>query len=234
MTPALATQTNAELLKRREAAVPRGLAQLAPVFVERAQGALVWDVEGNEFIDFCGGIGVINVGHNHPHVVEAIKRQADKFLHTCFHIVMYEEYVRLAERINSLVPIKGPVKTAFFNSGAEAGENAVKICRTYTKRTGVVGFERGFHGRTLLGMTLTGKCKPYTQGFGPFAPEVYRLPYEPFFANHTKHSDTEVAKACHEASITSLPTMWKPKTLPVSWPNLFLVKADSCRCTAWP
>lgn len=197
--PATATQTNAELTARREAAVPRGLGNLAPIFVDHAKGASVWDVEGKEYIDFCGGIGVINVGHNHPHVVSAIKAQADKFLHTCFHIVMYEEYVRLAERINALVPINGPVKTAFFNSGAEAGENAVKICRTYTKRTGVVGFERGFHGRTLLGMTLTGKCKPYSQGFGPFAPEVYRLPYEPFFANPKHHTDAEVEKACHDA-----------------------------------
>lgn len=191
--------TNAELLKRREAAVPRGPFHVAPLFAERAQGARLWDVDGNEYLDFCGGIGVLNVGHNHPRVVEAIKSQADKFIHTCFHVVMYEEYVRLAERINALVPISGPVKSAFFNSGAEAGENAVKISRAYTKRPAVVGFERGFHGRTLLGMTLTGKVKPYCNDFGPFAPEVYRLPYEPFFANPRKHSDKEVERECHVA-----------------------------------
>lgn len=194
-----ATATNAELMKRREAAVPRGPFNVAPIFAERAQGARVWDVEGREYIDFAGGIGVLNVGHNHPRVVEAVKAQADKFIHTCFHVVMYEEYVRLAERLNALAPIDGACKTAFFNSGAEAGENAVKIARAFTGRTGVVAFERGFHGRTLLGMTLTGKVKPYSAGFGPFAPEVYRLPYEPFFANPAKHSDAEVERGVREA-----------------------------------
>jgi 4-aminobutyrate aminotransferase len=194
-----ATLTNAELLKRREAAVPRGMFFVAPVFAERAENARIWDVEGKEYIDFCGGIGVVNVGHNHPRVVAAVKAQADKFLHTGFNVVMYEEYVRLAERLNELVPISGPCKTVFFNSGAEAGENAVKIARFYTKRSGVVAFERGFHGRTLLGMTLTGKCKPYSAGFGPFAPEVYRLPYEPFFALPRHKSDAEVEAECNAA-----------------------------------
>jgi 4-aminobutyrate aminotransferase/(S)-3-amino-2-methylpropionate transaminase len=191
--------SNHELVERRNKAVPRGPFHVAPIFAERAEGALLWDVEGREYIDFCGGIGVLNVGHNHPRVVEAVHRQADRFLHTCFHVVMYEEYVRLAERINERLPINGPCKTAFFNSGAEAGENAVKIARAYTKRQGVVAFERGFHGRTLLGMSLTGKCKPYSAGFGPFAPEVYRLPYMPFFATHLEMSDTEVAHGVNEA-----------------------------------
>lgn len=194
-----ATATNAELMKRRAEAVPRGPFNVAPIFCERAQGARLWDVEGREYIDFCGGIGVVNVGHNHPRVVEAVKAQADKFIHTCFHVVMYEEYVRLAERLNKAVPIKGACKTAFFNSGAEAGENAIKISRAYTKRPAVIAFERGFHGRTLLGMTLTGKVKPYSAGFGPFAPEIYRLPYEPFFASARRHTDAEVEKMCHEA-----------------------------------
>jgi 4-aminobutyrate aminotransferase/(S)-3-amino-2-methylpropionate transaminase len=196
---ALAQMTNKDLAARREQAVPRGPFHVAPIFAERAQGALLWDVEGREYIDFCGGIGVLNVGHNHPRVVEAVKGQADKFLHTCFHVVMYEEYVRLAERLNALLPIKGPCKTTFFNSGAEAGENAVKIARAYTKRTGVLAFERGFHGRTLLGMSLTGKCKPYSAGFGPFAPEVYRLPYMPFFATHLEMTDAEVEHGVNEA-----------------------------------
>ncbi len=194
-----ATMTNAELLRRREQAIPRGMFFVAPIFAERAENARIWDVEGKEYIDFCGGIGVVNVGHNHPRVVEAVKAQAEKFLHTGFNVVMYEEYVRLAERLNDLVPIKGPCKTVFFNSGAEAGENAVKICRFHTKRQGVVAFERGFHGRTLLGMTLTGKCKPYSAGFGPFAPEVYRLPYEPFFALPRHKSDAEVEAECNAA-----------------------------------
>ncbi len=191
--------SNKELVERREKAVPRGPFHVAPIFAAKAQGAKLWDVDGKEYIDFCGGIGVLNVGHNHPKVVEAVKSVADKYLHTCFHVVMYEEYVELAERINKLAPIKGAVKTAFFNSGAEAGENAVKICRSYTNRQGVVGFERGFHGRTLLGMTLTGKVKPYSAGFGPFAPEVYRLPYMPFFATAREMSDEEVAKAANKA-----------------------------------
>lgn len=174
--------TNTELYERRIKAVPRGPFHVAPIFVARAQGALLWDVEGKEYVDFCGGIGVMNVGHNHPRVVAAIRDQAGSYLHTCFHVAAYEPYVELAERLNELVPIEAACKTALFNSGAEAGENAVKISRAATGRPAVVGFERGFHGRTLLGMTLTGKCKPYTAGFGPFAPEVYRLPYEPFFS----------------------------------------------------
>lgn len=174
--------TNAELFDRRTNAVPRGPFHVAPIFVQRASGALLWDVEGKEYVDFCGGIGVMNVGHNHPKVVAAIRDQAGSYLHTCFHVAAYAPYVELAERLNGLVPIEGACKTALFNSGAEAGENAVKISRAATGRPAVVGFERGFHGRTLLGMTLTGKCKPYTAGFGPFAPEIYRLPYEPFFA----------------------------------------------------
>lgn len=197
---ASATHTNAELTKRRFDATPKALGQIANIFAAKAKGALLWDVEGNEYIDFCSGIGVLNVGHNHPKVVEAIKRQADSVIHTCFHVAMYEEYVRLAERLNEAVPISGPCKTAFFNSGAEAGENAVKVCRAATGRKGVVGFERAFHGRTLLGMTLTGKVKPYSAGFGPFAPEVYRLPYEPFFGVHERteaQTKAEAKKALH-------------------------------------
>ena len=191
--------TNGELFERRTQAVARGPFHVAPIFAERASGALLWDVEGKEYIDFCGGIGVVNVGHNHPKVVAAIREQAGAYVHTCFHVAAYEPYVALAERLNALVPIAGPCKTALFNSGAEAGENAVKISRAATGRPGVVGFERGFHGRTLLGMTLTGKCKPYTAGFGPFAPEVYRLPYAPFFADPREQSDDAVERACREA-----------------------------------
>jgi 4-aminobutyrate aminotransferase / (S)-3-amino-2-methylpropionate transaminase / 5-aminovalerate transaminase len=173
--------SNAELLKRREKAVPRGPFHVAPIFAERAEGAKLWDVDGKEYIDFCGGIGVVNVGHNHPRVVAAIKQQADRLIHSCWHVAMYEPYLELCERLNALAPTGSDNMTALFNSGAEAGENAIKIARRATRRQGVIAFERGFHGRTLLGMTLTGKVKPYSAGFGPFAPEVYRLPYRPFF-----------------------------------------------------
>ncbi len=191
-------KTNEALIERRRAAVPRGPFHVAPIFADRAVDALIWDVEGREYIDFCGGIGSVNVGHAHPRVVEAIQDQAERFTHTCFHVAMYEEYVRLAERLNQLVPIDGPCKTALFNSGAEAAENAVKISRAATGRQAVLSFERGFHGRTLLAMTLTGKCKPYSAGFGPFAPEVYRLPSRPFFAPSEK-PDKEVAAEVAEA-----------------------------------
>jgi 4-aminobutyrate aminotransferase/(S)-3-amino-2-methylpropionate transaminase len=174
--------TQKELLDRRESAVPRGPFNVAPIFAQRAEGARLWDVDGKEYLDFCGGIGVLNVGHLHPRVVAAIEGQSKLFLHTCWHVAMYEPYLELAERLNALVPIPGPNKTVLFNSGAEAGENAIKIARAATRRMAVVAFERSFHGRTLLGMSLTGKVHPYTAGFGPFAPEVYRLPYGCFFA----------------------------------------------------
>jgi 4-aminobutyrate aminotransferase apoenzyme (EC 2.6.1.19) len=168
---------NKSLLARREKAVPRGPFNTVPAFAAKAEGARITDVEGNEYIDFAGGIGVLNTGHRHPRVVEAIKRQADSFLHTCFHVFMYESYVELAERINDLAPGDFAKKSFFLNSGAEAVENAVKIARYKTKRPAVVAFQNAFHGRTLLTMSLTSKSKPYKFGFGPFAPEIYRAPY---------------------------------------------------------
>jgi 4-aminobutyrate aminotransferase / (S)-3-amino-2-methylpropionate transaminase / 5-aminovalerate transaminase len=198
-TPTSATPSKqSDLLARRAAAVPRGPFNVAPIFAARASGVRIWDVEGREYLDFCGGIGVQNVGHNHPRVVEAVKAQADQFLHTCWHVVMYEPYVRLAERLNERVPIPGPKKTVLFNSGAEATENAVKIARASTGRQAVLSFERGFHGRTLLALTMTGKVKPYSEGFGPFAPEVYRLPYEPFFGG-PERSDAQAEKEARSA-----------------------------------
>lgn len=190
--------SSTELLKRREDAVPRGTFHIAPIFVDRALGALLWDTDGREYVDFCGGIGVVNVGHNHPRVVEAVREQAGRYLHACWHVAMYEPYLELAERLNRAVPMPGPNKTVFFNSGAEAGENAVKIARAFTRRPAVVTFERGFHGRTLLAMTMTGKVKPYTEGFGPFAPEVYRLPVAPFFGR-PQRSDAEIEADCRGA-----------------------------------
>jgi 4-aminobutyrate aminotransferase/(S)-3-amino-2-methylpropionate transaminase len=197
MTRADSSQSG--LLKRREAAIPRGPFNVAPIFAARAEGARIWDVDGKEYIDFCGGIGTLNVGHNHPRVVKAIREQADRFVHTCWHVAMYEPYVRLAERLNEIVPITGPNKTVFFNSGAEAVENTVKVARAFTRRPAVVTFERGFHGRTLLAMTLTGKVDPYTRGFGPFAPEVYRLPLSPFYAPRGKPPDDAVASGAEAA-----------------------------------
>lgn len=169
-------QTNADLFERRKKAVAKGVVNIGPVFVERAEGAAIIDVEGREFIDFAGGIGVVNVGHCNEKVVNAIQEQSKKLLHSCFHIAMYEGYVALAEKLIELSPGDFEKRAALFNSGAEAVENAVKISRCATGKPGVVVFENGFHGRTLLTMTMTSKVKPYKFSFGPYAPEVYRMP----------------------------------------------------------
>jgi 4-aminobutyrate aminotransferase / (S)-3-amino-2-methylpropionate transaminase / 5-aminovalerate transaminase len=166
-----------ELIERRTAAVPRAVFNTVPVFVREASGAIVEDVDGNRLIDFGAGLAVLNTGNASPPVVDAITRQAVLYTHTCFHVTMNEPYVALAERLNALTPGDHDKQTMLVNSGAEAVENAVKIARYVTRRPAVVTFDHGFHGRTLLSMTLTGKVMPYKQGFGPFAPEVYRLPY---------------------------------------------------------
>ncbi|MCW2920807.1 MAG: 4-aminobutyrate aminotransferase [Thermoleophilia bacterium] len=167
-----------ELAARSAAALADALSLVHPVFVESAQGATVTDVDGNTFIDWIGGVGVLNVGHSHPAVVEAIIEQARRFTHTDYTIVPYEPYVRLCERLNaSATPIEGPKKAALFNTGAETVENAVKIARVATGRQGVICFSGAFHGRSLMAMTLTSKVHPYRAGFGPYAPEVYRAPY---------------------------------------------------------
>ena len=166
-----------ELLARAEGAVARPLQVSLPVFAAKAQNATITDVDGNTFIDFAGGVGVVNVGHCHPRVVEAIQEQAARFVHTDFTVMPYESYVELAERLGELVPFAGPTRAAFFNSGAEAVENAVKIARLATGRPAVIAFEAGFHGRTLLALTMTSKVHPYKKGMGPFAPEVYRAPF---------------------------------------------------------
>lgn len=176
MTTGETTRT-AELQHLRNQHIPRGLGTAHPIFLARGAGARVWDIEGREYIDFIGGIGVLNVGHNHPHVVQAIQAQAEQLTHTCFQVAMYEPYVRLTEKLNAIAPGTAPKKSILFTSGAEATENAIKIARAYTGRPGVIAFTHSFHGRTLMGMTLTGKSKPYKQNFGPFAPEVYRAPY---------------------------------------------------------
>ncbi|MGC4000898.1 MAG: 4-aminobutyrate--2-oxoglutarate transaminase [Anaeromyxobacter sp.] len=168
--------TQAEYLALRDRHVPRGVGNVHRTVIREARGAVMVDLDGRELIDFAGGIGVDNVGHAHPKVVEAVKAQAEKLLHACFHVAMYAPYVDVAARLNALPPGDAPKKTVLLNSGAEAVENAVKIARHATGRPAVIALENGFHGRTLLGMTLTAKVKPYKLGFGPYAPEVYRAP----------------------------------------------------------
>ncbi|GHO59649.1 4-aminobutyrate--2-oxoglutarate transaminase [Ktedonobacter robiniae] len=165
------------LLQLRRDQVPRGVANTHPIFAARAQGAQLWDIDGNEYIDFVGGIGVLNVGHSHPKVIQAVQAQLERLTHSCFQVAMYESYVRLAERLNALVPGAGAKKTILLTTGAEAVENAIKIARAATKRPAVIAFTHSFHGRTLMGMSLTGKATAYKQNFGPFAPEVYHAPY---------------------------------------------------------
>ncbi|GMA51172.1 hypothetical protein GCM10025857_25290 [Alicyclobacillus contaminans] len=170
-----------ELLALRQKHVPRGVSNSVPVFVEKAEGAVVVDVDGNRMIDLAGAIGTLNAGHCPPRVVAALKAQLDQYIHPGFNVLMYEPYVRLAETLNALTPGDHEKRTFFLNSGAEAVENAVKIARKFTGRRGVLSFRGGFHGRTLLAMSLTSKVKPYKFGFGPFAADVYRLPYPNYY-----------------------------------------------------
>ena len=169
--------TNAALMARRSAALPRGVAQAHGVFAERAENAEIWDVEGRRWIDFCAGIAVVNTGHRHPRVMEAARLQLEKFTHTCFQVVAYESYVELAERLNKLAPGPTPKKTFFMSTGAEAIENAVKIARAATGRSGIIAFNGAFHGRTMFTLALTGKVDPYKTGFGPFPSEVFHAPF---------------------------------------------------------
>lgn len=170
-------QTNQTLWERRLANVPRGVTTAYPVFAEKAKNAEIWDVEGKRFIDFGGGIGVQNTGHCHPKVLAAIHKQVDQVLHTAFQIMPYEPYIVLAEKLNAKAPIDGSAKTILFSSGAEALENAVKIARAATGRPGIISFLGGFHGRTMMALALTGKVVPYKKGFGPFASDVYHIPF---------------------------------------------------------
>jgi 4-aminobutyrate aminotransferase/(S)-3-amino-2-methylpropionate transaminase len=167
-----------EILDRKARVIAEPLSIYLPIVIEEAHGATITDVDGNTFVDFTGGVGCMNVGHSNPRVVEAAKEQMERFTHTDFTIIPYENYVSLAERLLELVPIGGDLRAAFFNSGAEAVENAVKFARSYTKRPAVIGFDGGFHGRTLLALSLTSKTHPYKAGLGPFAPEVYRVAFD--------------------------------------------------------
>jgi 4-aminobutyrate aminotransferase/(S)-3-amino-2-methylpropionate transaminase len=165
------------ILERKERVVADPLSIYLPVVAAEGHGSTLTDVDGNTFIDFAGGVGCLNVGHAHPRVVDAVQEQAARFLHTDFTMVPYEVYVTLAERLLAVSPFRGPAKTAFFNAGTEAVENAVKFARAYTRRPAVIAFDGAFHGRTLLSLTLTSKTHPYKAGLGPFAPEVYRVPF---------------------------------------------------------
>jgi 4-aminobutyrate aminotransferase/(S)-3-amino-2-methylpropionate transaminase len=188
-----------EILTRKERVIADPLSISIPVVIDHGEGATLTDVDGNTFLDFTGGVGCLNVGHANPQVVEAVQEQAARFLHTDFTIVPYETYVTLAERLIALSPFSEEAKAAFFNAGTEAIENAIKFARSYTERPAVIAFEGGFHGRTLLSLSLTSKTHPYKAGFGPFAPEVYRLP----FAQDYRGPSTEAALAALERALVT-------------------------------
>lgn len=169
--------TNAALMTRRRAAIPRGVGQSHEVFIARGENAEVWDVQGKRYLDFAGGIAVLNTGHCHPDIVAAVKNQLDQFTHTCFQVLAYESYVELAERINALAPGNFAKKTLFLSTGAEAVENAIKIARAHTQRSGIIAFTGGYHGRTMFTLGLTGKVAPYKIGFGPFPAEIFHAQF---------------------------------------------------------
>jgi 4-aminobutyrate aminotransferase / (S)-3-amino-2-methylpropionate transaminase / 5-aminovalerate transaminase len=179
------------VIDRRSAAVPRGVSVAHPVVVERGSGARVWDDRGNSYIDFVGGIGTLNLGHAHPKIVEAIAEQAKRLTHTCFQVATYEPYVAVAEALNRRAPGSSPKKTLLLSTGAEATENAIKIAREYTRRPGVIAFTHGYHGRTLLALSMTGKNSPYKQHFGPFCSEVYHAPFP--YEHHGLTSERAIA-----------------------------------------
>ncbi|HKP18187.1 MAG TPA: 4-aminobutyrate--2-oxoglutarate transaminase [Gaiellaceae bacterium] len=188
-----------EILARKERVIADPLVLTFPIVAAEAHGATLTDVDGNTFIDFTGGVGCLNVGHSHPKVVAAAREQLERFSHTDFTIVPYEPYVELAERLLERTPISGPTKAAFFNAGTEAVENAVKFARAYTKRPAVIAFEGGFHGRTLLSLSLTSKTHPYKAGLGPFSPEVYRVP----FAHDYRGPDSRAALEALERTLVT-------------------------------
>ena len=183
---------NEQLMARKAAATPRGVGVMGSFFADRADNTELWDIEGRRFIDFAGGIAVMNTGHRHPKVIAAIEAQLKRFTHTCYQVVPYEGYIALAEKLNAMTPGKHAKKTALFSTGAEAVENAIKIARSHTKRSGVIAFSGAFHGRSLFAVSLTGKVQPYKAGFGPFPPEIYHAP----FPCHCASLD-EVKKAVH-------------------------------------
>ncbi len=169
--------TSAELHERRAAAIPRGIGHATSIYAARALNSEIWSEDGKRYIDFAAGIAVTNTGHQHPRILKAVEEQMKAFSHVCFQVTPYESYVRLAERLNAIAPVAAPAKTMLISTGAEAVENAVKVARVFTGRPGIISFTAGFHGRTLMGMALTGKVVPYKKGFGPFPADVYQVEF---------------------------------------------------------
>jgi 4-aminobutyrate aminotransferase len=192
---------SAELHERRMAAVPRGVAHATSIYAKRARNAEIWSEDGKRYIDFGAGIAVVNTGHQHPKVVAAIEKQLKAFSHVCFQVTPYENYVRLAERLNALAPVPSPAKTMLISTGAEAVENAVKVARAYTGRPGIVSFSGGFHGRTLMGMALTGKVVPYKKGFGPFPSDVYNVAFPNIYHGVSGEESLAALKALFKYSV---------------------------------
>jgi len=232
-----------ELMKRRHAAVAQGIFHATPVFVAKAEGAVVEDVDGNRLIDFAGGIGCLNTGHRAPAVVDAIRRQLDRFLHTSVNVLPYESYIAVCEKLNAIIPGKGPKKTILLNTGAEATENAVKIARAYTHRPAILAFEDAFHGRTYMAMAMTSKTHPYKAGFEPFPSEVYRIPYaycyrcsysmeypscDTFCARHIKDTFKRVVAAESVAAVIVEPVLGEGGFVTPP-PEFFPVLGDICR-----
>jgi 4-aminobutyrate aminotransferase / (S)-3-amino-2-methylpropionate transaminase / 5-aminovalerate transaminase len=192
---------NSDLLARRMAAVPRGVSTAMPVFAARAENAEIWDAEGKRYVDFAGGIAVLNTGHRHPKVMAAVARQLELYTHTAFQVMAYEPYIELAERLNALAPFKGPAKTILFTTGAEAAENAVKMARAATGRSAVIAFTGGFHGRTLLTMAMTGKVLPYKRAFAPLPSEVYHVPFPIAHYNTTVEDSLKALQFLFKADV---------------------------------
>lgn len=195
--------SNQNLIERRHANVPRGIGTAMGIFVDRAENAEVWDVEGRRFIDFASGIAVLNVGHRHPRVMDAVERQLRRCTHTAFQVAGYDAYVALAERLNELAPIEGAAKTILFSTGAEAVENAVKIARAATRRHAVIAFSGGFHGRSFMAMSLTGKTAPYKRGFGPLPGGVYHVPFPAAHKGITVADSLEAIEGLFKADVAA-------------------------------
>jgi 4-aminobutyrate aminotransferase/(S)-3-amino-2-methylpropionate transaminase len=229
--------------ERRAAAVPRGLSHGTPIYVAKAEDAWLEDVDGNRYIDFAGGLGCLNVGHRREPVLSAIREQLDRYLHTCMQVTPYENYVRLAERMNEVTPGRFAKKTLLLNTGAEAVENAVKIARAYTGRSGLIAFEDGFHGRTMMTLALTSKTHPYKAGFAPFPPEVYRIPYaycyrcsyslqypscDLYCARHLEDTFKRVVAAEDVAAVIAEPVLGEGGFV-VPPPEFFRILMEICR-----
>jgi 4-aminobutyrate aminotransferase len=200
--------TSAELHERRAAAVPRGVSNATAIYAKRAKNAEIWSEDGKRYIDFGAGIAVVNTGHQHPRIVAAVEEQLKAFSHVCFQVTPYESYVSLAERLNAIAPVHGPAKTMLVSTGAEAVENAVKVARAFTGRPGIVSFSGGFHGRTLMGMALTGKVVPYKKGFGPFPSDVYNVAFPNVYHGVSSEQSMDALKALFRAASTSPPSIF--------------------------